>query len=74
MIKKIKKWLALQRLIQIEVLETLTTICMYIDYEHGKYNHNPYRRHFQSHMCGLKHYSEELRKQALKGGTDNGTA
>lgn len=60
MFKKIKRYFRLQRIIQIEILETLCTICLYFARERdGK--HNPYSRLFPSHFEALKHLSKELR-------------
>ena len=60
MFKKIKRYLALQKIIQIEILETLCTICLYLSHERdGK--HNPYSRYFPSHFGTLKDLSEKLR-------------
>lgn len=60
MFKKIKRYFSLQRRIQIEILETLCTICLYLAHERdGK--HNRYSRLMPSHFETLKSLSEELR-------------
>ena len=65
MFKKIKQYFSLQRRIQIEILETLCTICLYFAHERdGK--HNPYARYFPSHVGTLKYLSEELREKEQK--------
>lgn len=62
MFKKIKNYLSLQRRIQIEILETLCTICLYINYE-GHYSRNRYSEFMQGHFRQLKGLSEELREK-----------
>ena len=67
MIKKIKCYLRkrkIQKEIQCEVLETLASICLYLDYE-SHFSHNPKGRYMRSHFEGLKHYSTILRKEIL---------
>lgn len=65
MFKKIKQYFSLQRRMQIEVLETLCTICLYLSYERdGK--HNPYSRYFPSHLGELKFLSKKLREKERK--------
>lgn len=65
MFKKIKKYFYLQRLIQIEVLETLCSICMYL--HHERRHMNPFTEYMHGHFTALKCLSQELR-----GGEDNG--
>ena len=60
MFKKIKRYLHLQRLICSEVLETLETICLYLNYD-GHHSRNPYSKHMQSHFEELKIFSEQIR-------------
>lgn len=60
MFKKIKEWFSLQRRIQIEILETLCTICLYLNAE-GHYRGNPYAEYMSGHFRALKDFSEELR-------------
>ena len=60
MIKKIKQYFALQRRIQIEILETLSSICLYLNYD-GHYSHNRYAEYMISHSCELQKISKELR-------------
>lgn len=59
MFKKIKRYFSLQRRIQIEILETLCTICLYLRRTDSM--SNPYARYFPSHFDALKALSEELR-------------
>lgn len=60
MIKKIKAYISLQRRIQHEVLETLASICRYLDRD-GKLSHNPYYEYMKDHFESLLKLSEELR-------------
>lgn len=62
MIKKIKQYFALQRRIQIEILETLCSICLYLHYN-GHYSQNRYAEYMQSHFRDLKDLSRELREK-----------
>lgn len=67
MIKKIKHYFRKRKTkkrMMHEVLETLASICLWLDYM-GRHYHNPYTRHMKSHFDGLKHYSEILRKEIL---------
>lgn len=72
MIKRIKEYLRQRRLrkriqkeMQIEVLETLGTICLYLEAE-GHYGHNPRARYMGMHFKQLKQYSEILREEIKK--------
>lgn len=58
--KKIRQYFSLQRRIQIEILETLCTICLYLATDKSRPS-NPYVRYFPSHFETLKSLSEELR-------------
>lgn len=60
MFKKIKNWFSLQRRIQIEILETLCTICLYLERD-GHCDRNPYREYMGGHFRALKDLSKELR-------------
>ena len=62
MFKKIKKYLSFRRRCQHEVLETLATICLYLDYE-GRRMHNFEGIHMRGHFQELKALAEELRKE-----------
>jgi hypothetical protein len=57
MIKKIK----LYKEIVIEIIETLCTICLYLERD-GRYTHNEESKHMYSHFNTLKRLSEKLRK------------
>ena len=60
MFKKIKNYFSLQRIIQIEILETLCTICLWLERD-GHFDRNPYSQHMGSHFEMLKGLSKELR-------------
>ena len=68
MIKKIKRYFKLQRQIQKEVVETLASICLFLEYDAHVCYHGRYDGHFRSHFNMLKWLSREL-----EGGTENGT-
>ena len=59
--KKIRFYKALLR----EIIETLCTICLYIEKE-GRYTHNEESRHMRGHFIALKDFSEELREERDK--------
>lgn len=60
MFKKIKSYFDLQRRIQIEILETLCSICLWLERD-GRYDRNPYSQYMGSHFKALKGLSKELR-------------
>ena len=62
MIKKLKNYLRLQRRIKIEILETLASICLYLDYD-GHFGRNRYAEYMGFHFKELKNLSEELRER-----------
>ena len=62
MFKKIKNWFSLQKRIQIEILETLCTICLYLGHD-NRYDKNPYAGYMIGHFKSLKEFSKELRGQ-----------
>lgn len=64
MFKKIKQYFSLQRRIQIEILETLCSICLY--FAHDRSRSNPYVQYFPSHFETLKSLSRELRDKENK--------
>lgn len=80
MIKKIKKFFRERKekkirptKMQIEVLETLATICLYLEYD-GHYSRNRYSEYLHTHYSRLKVYSSELQSDILAKmvGDDNG--
>lgn len=62
MFKKIKKYLSLYKNIHIEILETLCTICLYIERD-GHFSKNPYAQYMGIHFRTLKDLSVELRSE-----------
>lgn len=71
MIKKIiqhhnemKKLQQLQANIQIEIIETLASICSYLDYD-GHFGRNPRSKYMQSHFKNLIELSKELRESEV---------
>ena len=59
MFKKIKDYFSLQRRIQMEVLETLCTICLWLERDS---RHNRYSEFMGGHFTRLKELSRELRE------------
>lgn len=59
--KKIKFYKALL----IEIIETLCTICLYLEKD-GYYTHNEESRYMRSHFTVLKDFSKELRGEWKK--------
>ena len=57
MFKKIKFY----KNMLVEILETLCSICMYLEND-ARYTHNQIGRYMRSHTMELKKFSEELRK------------
>lgn len=55
--KKIRFYKALLR----EIIETLCTICLYLEKD-GRYTHIEESRHMRGHFIALKGFSEELRE------------
>lgn len=64
MFKKIKDYISLQRRIQIEILETLCTICLWLERD-GRYDRNPYAQYMGGHFSVLKDLSKELRSKEV---------
>lgn len=60
MFKKIKRFLNLQKRIQFEVLETLASICLYLEFDARR---NRYTEHMRSHFVELKNLSAALRDE-----------
>lgn len=68
-IRKIKQRRSLQRRVQIEVLETLATITMYLI--HDRHSSNPCVQYLPLHFECLKKLSSELRKEEFSNGRSN---
>lgn len=60
-IKKIFQKRKMKKQILHELLETIASICLYLEYD-ARRSHNPYGQHMRSHFEGMKHYSEIIRK------------
>lgn len=68
MIRKIKHYFYMRRLqkrIQIEVLDTLATICLWLNYD-GQRARNPKTRTLMLHFEGIKHYSDILKEDVIR--------
>lgn len=63
MIKKIRFY----KFLLIEIMETLCTICLYLELEGRRNHNNRMAEHMRSHFECLKGFSEEMRS-CLKGG------
>lgn len=59
--KKIKRTVQFYKAILVEILETLCSICLYLDAD-GRYRHNPQCEHMRSHFNMLKGFSADLRR------------
>ena len=57
--KRFKLLMSYKRAV-IEILETLCTICLFLESE-GRKTHNKYTPYMESHFKYLKKYSEQLR-------------
>lgn len=62
MFKKIRKYITRRKKMQVEILETLATICLYLDWE-GQRGRNRYGEFMRHHFQELKGFSEELRRE-----------
>lgn len=61
-IRKVRTTITFYKALLIEILETLCTICLYI--ERGSYRDSyPYHSQFRSHFNMLKSYSAVLREE-----------
>lgn len=63
--KKIKRTVQFYKAILVEILETLCSICLYLETE-GRYMHNPQREHMRSHFNMLKEFSAVLRRDLVE--------
>lgn len=64
MFKKIKNYFTFKKRMNIEILETLATICLYLEFD-SRRNHNANGVFMHGHFKELKAISEELRKGEL---------
>lgn len=58
-----KKKIRFYKKMIIEILETLCSICLYLE-RNGRYTHNDAAIHMHGHFVALKNYSETLRGEA----------
>ena len=56
-----RKKIRLYKMLLIEIIETLCTICLYLERD-GRYTHNEESRHMRGHFIALKGLSEDLKK------------
>lgn len=56
-----KKKIRFYKALLIEIIETLCTICLYLEKD-GRYTHNEQSRNMRSHFTVLKEFSEDLRR------------
>ena len=56
-----KKKIKFYKTLLIEIIETLCTICLYLERD-GRYTHNEVSRYMRGHFTILKDFSEDLRK------------
>lgn len=65
MIKAIKSRIYFYKSMLHEVLETLVSICLYLEFD-GHHCRNPYARYMGSHAKVLKEFSEKLKEELVK--------
>lgn len=56
-----RKKIRLYKMLLIEIIETLCTICLYLERD-GRYTRNEESRHMRGHFVALKGLSEDLKK------------
>jgi len=56
-----KKKIRFYKALLIEIIETLCTICLYLE-RNGRYTYNEESRYMRCHFTALKEFSEDLRK------------
>lgn len=62
MIKKLKNYLTFKRRMQIEMIETLASICLYLNYD-GHHGRNRYAEYMIDHFKELTEMSAYLRSK-----------
>lgn len=65
MLKKIKKYFELKKRYRHEVLETLATICLFLEAD-GRRGRLPHTEHLRGHFYELKSLAKELRGEEEK--------
>lgn len=58
--RRMKKKIRFYKALLVEIIETLCTICLYLERD-GRYTHNEESRHMIGHFTALKGFSEDLR-------------
>ena len=58
--KKIKQSIRYYKMLLVEIIETLCTICLYLESE-GSHTHNRYGMYMIGHFNALKELSTEMR-------------
>lgn len=56
-----KKKIRFYKALLVEIIETLCTICLYLEKD-GRYTRNEESRHMRGHFTILREFSEDLRK------------
>lgn len=57
---KMRKKIRFYKALLIEIVETLCSICLYLERD-GRYTRNDEGRHFRGHFTVLKEFSEDMR-------------
>lgn len=70
--KKLKKMALFYKKMLVEILETLCSICLYLETD-GRYSHNPQWEHMRSHFNMLKVFSGDLRRDLAERKEDGST-
>ena len=60
-----KKKIRFYKALLIELIETLCTICLYLEMD-GRYTHNKMSMHMNSHFTELKKFSDDLRERGWR--------
>ncbi len=70
--KKIKQKILFYKAVLIEIMETLCSICQYLDFD-GRHNRylNPNAEYMRGHFKQLKQMSEFLRRELSEKGKKN---
>ena len=58
--RKIKQSIRYFKMLLVEIIETLCTICLYLESE-GRHTHNQYGQYMRGHFNELKAFSTEMR-------------
>ena len=66
--KKFKCKIVFYKAMIVEILETLCTICLYLESEGHYGHHNPQSIHMKSHFNTLKGFSKRLKDELAERG------